>query len=504
MHPLSSIPIHACVYIYGTGTAGQAMLAWLTVCRPDIQIIGFLDSRHGGRLRGYRIWPVDRTGTLAEREFDLIVIASTFRAQIVDHLNKLGIDRHIAPSIPTYLLKETLPYTPLEHGLRRVIRASSRLIPRNTQLFFGEHGGKFIGNNKYYFLHLLQQNRYRLFWMTDNATIHRELVEAGIPALDFHSSAGIIALFRASHFYFDNTTWQRAYPWLRYFRCKIIHMSHGVGLKITEKMQIPAEFMDQLSPEQERRLNDRIFHNDLLISTSDFYAEKVSAPAYNTPIDRITRSGYPKNDLFYHEVSGSQVFSDLATLALVDKHRATGGQIVVYAPTFRDMEGAFRFAATLSYPKLAQFLNRHDILLIIKGHSKALTEDAELDARHHNIHIYDNNRDGYPLLTRADMLITDYSSIYMDYLHTRRPMLFFPFDYDDYTRKHRNLQFDYHEMTPGPKAYSLEELIQWIEHFLVKGEDGYGGDRQRVFQLAFAHADGHSSERVQYAIEHMR
>lgn len=503
MHSLSTIPDRSRVYIYGTGTAGEAMLAWLGVCRPDVRILGFLDSRRGGRLRGYAVRIVGDEWRPAADQFDLIVIASTFNAEITRHLEALGITRHTAPSIPTYLLKEVLPYTPRERLLRLAIRAVSALFPRPNHLFFGEHRGKFIGNNKYYFLHLLHQRREPVFWMVDDDAIHQALREAGLPVLHFRSIAGITALLRAGHLYFDNTTWQRTHPWLRHLRGKIIHMSHGVGLKITEKMQIPDEFMERLTPDQARRLNDRIFRNDLLISTSEFYAREVSVPAYNTPRERVTLSGYPKNDLFYGDILGAELFADGATLSRIDRHRAAGGRVIVYAPTFRDMEGAFRFAAAVNYPRLDAFLGEHNLMLIIKGHSKALSSRAGLDDHSDSIHIYDNDRDGYPLLKRADLLITDYSSIYMDYLHSGRPVLFFPFDYDDYTRVHRNLQFDYNTMTPGPKAYDQEQLIGWIDHFLLKGEDGYEEQRRHIFQLAYAHADGHSRDRVEAAIAHI-
>lgn len=54
--------------------------------------------------------------------------------------------------------------------------------------------------------------------------------------------------------------------------------------------------------------------------------------------------------------------------------------------------------------------------------------------------------------------MTDYSSLYFDFLLWNRPILFFPYDLEYYRNEDRGLIFDYEEFTPGPKAYGIEDL----------------------------------------------
>ena len=173
------------------------------------------------------------------------------------------------------------------------------------------------------------------------------------------------------------------------------------------------------------------------------------------------------------------------------------GKISLFAPTFRDLSIKIDFRKVFEYDKLNEFLESNNILFIIKGHSlpglKYLIENID---KYNNILIYDSKKDVYPLLRMTDLLITDYSSIYTDFLHTKKPVLFYPYDYEEYTDLHRKLQFDYNEMTPGPKAKDFNELIFWIRHFLVEGKDGFEIERERIFKLAFKYRDGKSSKRI--------
>jgi len=379
----------------------------------------------------------------------------------------------------------------------------SLLFKKEFHLFFGEHGGKFIGNNKYFFLRMHKKLDKKAYWVVDNDLLYQLLIKEGMPVLHFSKLSTRLLLLRAGFFYFDNMTWQRKYSWLRFFNNKIIHMSHGVGLKFTEKMMLPEEFLNSLTDEEEALLNERIFSNNLLISTSSFYANKVSAPAYNTPLDNIICSGYPKNDLFYEHIAGEYIFTDIGLLEWLEKKKKKQkSQIIVYAPTFRDMNADYNYLSIINYTELDKFLTDNNLLFVIKGHTSIHLQSQQ--EQYKNIKIYANDRDGYPLLRMADLLITDYSSIYMDFLHKNNPIIYFPYDIKEYLEDHRKLQFDYFDMTPGPKAYTQAELIMLIEKIIIKKEDQYQVKRQEIFDIAFKHQDGLSYKRIEQAIEKLK
>jgi len=93
-------------------------------------------------------------------------------------------------------------------------------------------------------------------------------------------------------------------------------------------------------------------------------------------------------------------------------------------------------------------------------------------------------------------LITDYSSIYTDFIIQNKPVVFFPFDYDAYLKNERTLQFDYKTITPGPKCYTYQELEKELKKILVDNIDEYEGDRKKIISIFFDIIDGNSCNRI--------
>jgi len=111
--------------------------------------------------------------------------------------------------------------------------------------------------------------------------------------------------------------------------------------------------------------------------------------------------------------------------------------------------------------------------------------------------------DVYPILRSADILITDYSSVYVDYLLTGRPIIFFPFDLDEYMSKERTFNFEYMSITPGPKCWDWESVALWIKRF-CEDPSLYLEERLRLKSLFHAFDDGRNCERVVEAIDEIQ
>ena len=75
-----------------------------------------------------------------------------------------------------------------------------------------------------------------------------------------------------------------------------------------------------------------------------------------------------------------------------------------------------------------------------------------------NIMVINKDADPYVFLKLADVLITDYSSIYFDYLLLNRPIIFFAYDLKEYLKDSREMYFDYDEFTPGEKVWDYQGL----------------------------------------------
>lgn len=76
----------------------------------------------------------------------------------------------------------------------------------------------------------------------------------------------------------------------------------------------------------------------------------------------------------------------------------------------------------------------------------------------------DKDIDIYPLLSSTDVLITDYSSIYYDYilLHNKE-VIFYTFDINEYLSECRDFVIDFKTVTPGIHIKNFGELYKIIE-----------------------------------------
>ena len=101
----------------------------------------------------------------------------------------------------------------------------------------------------------------------------------------------------------------------------------------------------------------------------------------------------------------------------------------------------------------------------------------------------------YPALPAFDGLITDMSSIWVDYLLLDRPVVFaFP-DVEDY-RDGRGLNLEpYEDWVPGPFARTVDELIGAVDD-LLDGRDPYAEERGRARRRFHQHLDDRSTERL--------
>ena len=88
-----------------------------------------------------------------------------------------------------------------------------------------------------------------------------------------------------------------------------------------------------------------------------------------------------------------------------------------------------------------------------------------------NIFFVRPDSDADPLLPLTDILVTDYSGIYFEFLLLDRPVVFFAFDYEKYVSQDRELYFPYGEVTPGPKAKNLRELMGYLAEVSAGRDD---------------------------------
>jgi CDP-ribitol ribitolphosphotransferase len=98
------------------------------------------------------------------------------------------------------------------------------------------------------------------------------------------------------------------------------------------------------------------------------------------------------------------------------------------------------------------------------------------------------------LIQMSTLLITDYSSVCMDFALLNKPCVFYAYDLEEYTRE-RDFFFEYKNYVPGPVAVTFEQLLEAVA---AGGRDEDNLTRFRACN--FGSPAGRAAERVVDAV----
>ena len=200
--------------------------------------------------------------------------------------------------------------------------------------------------------------------------------------------------------------------------------------------------------EQQRSL-DR-FDHFLVRSEHDV---RTLAKAFRLREKTLLRTGYPRNDALARARETAERPPLAAELGIPADRK-----VLLYAPTFRQ-QGGRRFALPFDVERFAEEFGDEYVLLVRAHYLNHVVLPPSVRGRVVDV---SDHHDVTPLLALADALMTDYSSVMFDYALLDRPMLFFPYDYEEYVHEGRGTYFDLLERAPGPVVRTEEEL-----HFVL-------------------------------------
>ena len=163
---------------------------------------------------------------------------------------------------------------------------------------------------------------------------------------------------------------------------------------------------------------------------------------------RIVMEGYPRNSVF------------LKDSWLKEKLELTDKEIFVYMPTFRgvlmdrDDDGQKNDVEEI-LTRLDNELKDNQILYA-KLH---VLNESQIDfEKFSNVRPFPQGYEIYDVLNMADVLITDYSSVFFDFANTRRKIILFNYDEEDYI-SYRGFYRPL-DLLPFPKVQTIEELVE--------------------------------------------
>lgn len=350
----------------------------------------------------------------------------------------------------------------LDVAIGWIIRPISFITPRNRSKWLVGNKTGWNDNSKYYHIYLCENNSdIRTIWISKTKKERDYVRSKGLEAYRKWSIKGLYHGLTSGAFIFSSNISDINY-WAS-GRAVKINMWHGVGLK-----KLGMKESDIYNPNSlaNRILTPFLYDEPTyFVGPSDMMA-KHFADCYQLNSEQMLKVGYPRCEFMmnYKNKTKSliQKYESTETEMLL-KHIGKYDKVYIYMPTFRDAQTDFIKASGIDFHRFNELLKTKNYLLILKLHPATRIKEDNL-ASFSNILVMDKTIDIYPILPYTDVLITDYSSIYYDYiLMADKNVILFPFDYDDYIHNNRDLAFDYLTYAPGVKAWNFNELYDIID-----------------------------------------
>lgn len=246
----------------------------------------------------------------------------------------------------------------------------------------------------------------------------------------------------------------------------IINLWHGVPLK---KIGLKEQKLNVFTKIYFKKI---FSENYTYILTTTEKLISIMAESFGVSEEKIKVWGQPRNDAIFNQNNKNEILDNLySNLPFYEK-------IILYAPTYRENSNTVFFPfKDFSTEKLNDFLEKKKLLIFIRCHQSDAKNISQSYGDRVNFINDDKVEDIMDVLNIFDLLITDYSSIYIDYLLTKNPILFLPYDKDEYLST-RGMNFNYDTVTPGPKPTNFVDFK--VEIYKLLNSKYYSYERREL------------------------
>lgn len=247
----------------------------------------------------------------------------------------------------------------------------------------------------------------------------------------------------------------------------IINLWHGVPLK-------KIVLKDKNNNKIKRFFLKYIFSTNYThVLTTSSSLISIMSKSFNVNESKIKVWGQPRNDCLFYKNDKKMILNQkFRNLPEFDN-------IILYAPTFRHDKSTVLFPfADFNINELNKYLEDEKLIIFIREHQAEKKVSGLYKSDRIQFLNEDKIKDVMEIINIFDLLITDYSSIFIDYLITEKPVLFLPYDKNDYLNN-RGFNFDYNKITPGPKPLTLHDFKYEIST-LLNSDTYYKQERIQV------------------------
>lgn len=362
----------------------------------------------------------------------------------------------------------------------------NKMLPKKSNRIVLYSNLGFRDNVKYLYDYLIENKyneKYEIICSIDDFEKHNQNIPKNTR---FIGNKKGLAYFLTSKYFFYSFGKFPIYPTKRQL---VFNLWHGMPLK-------------KIGLLEEENKNNKYDYFTYVLATSSYFSEHIEK-AFGCKRDRVFICGQPRTDRFFTE---RQVNKNLFSKKEFEKY-------LLWMPTFRFSEklnvnntsaelhnGLPLFGSNNELEKLNEKLRDLNACIIIKLHPMQ-TDLLKNNTEYSNIIFINeewftkNQQDLYSIVKFSDALITDYSSIYFDYLLLNKPIGFTLDDLDDYKKNRGFIIENPLEIMPGEKIYSKENFYHFLNS-VSHNEDNFFNERNKINNLLNRGSDGEHSKKI--------
>lgn len=348
--------------------------------------------------------------------------------------------------------------------LSAFIKVRSSFYKRDPNVWvFGEWFGDKCCDNCLFLANFIasQDNDLKLYWIA-NKDANVSLLNKKIIVLQRDTKEALSIFKKCSVSICNQSLKDFSSLGANYFNGGIsILLWHGVPWKkIFHDSNLHSSFLTPLY----NRVFDLIFNPNYFLSPSNEF-DVILKTNFRIHANQILHSGYPRNTLFYNE---QLVASSRSKILSLIQNTSTGIilknlKILTYMPTFRNYNfNTFDFHDLCLNSSFYDYLCSNNIVVIQKNHYVSQTRTFQINNDYKHRFFVFNDVNPQDLLCATDLLVTDYSGAFFDYLLLNRPIIHFLYDFEKYCHFDRGLYYSVDDVSCGPVAYTNSDLINSI------------------------------------------
>ncbi len=354
-------------------------------------------------------------------------------------------------------------------------------------LFFIPKGESLVGNQKALFDYMLKAGDFSVVLVSPDPAYRLEL-KSLYPSVSVVSDRGkdhdalrlrcrgVVVSYGLGYL---KGRWSLAY------RAKVVNVWHGIGLKGMGALD------EKNKGKSYRSLKKKSRRTDCFCVASSVERAVIAGSLILDPRN-VEITGLPRNDnlLIPDEELDKGLLDDVLRLQKIKN--TTARKLALYAPTFRDDRSNSLQLSLEEFSDFSSRLEAEGYVLGVRPHPvdvEAYKDVLKLS----NVLDLSSTRfsDVTPVLRESDLLIADYSSIWVDYLLLDRPIIGFMPDFYKY-QGDRGLVYDFEAVFPGVICSDFPSLISTLKNQNARG----GESRYRAKKLFHKYLDSNSSRRV--------